>query len=75
VDLSSRYREYIECLNRRDLATLGLYVTEDVTYNSAVPHRAARKPIATAGRCSPFRLPSEFEVSWVGDQGQSGNLQ
>ena len=31
--LSGSYREYIECLNRRDLSELGRFVSDDVTHN------------------------------------------
>jgi len=33
LDLSGRYKKYIDCLNSRNLADLGSYVHEDVTYN------------------------------------------
>jgi len=33
MNLSNRYREYIDCLNRRDLASLGLYVSTSVVHN------------------------------------------
>lgn len=32
-DLSHVYRDYIDCLNRQDWATLGQFVDDDVTYN------------------------------------------
>lgn len=32
-DLARIYREYIDCLNRRDWAALGLFVRDDVRHN------------------------------------------
>lgn len=33
MELSQRYQEYIDCLNRRDLGSLHQYVDADVIYN------------------------------------------
>ncbi|MCA8049864.1 ester cyclase [Burkholderia arboris] len=41
TDLATRYRAYIDCLNRQDWAALGEYVADDVIHND--------RPLGLAG--------------------------
>ncbi|ALX15636.1 ester cyclase [Burkholderia cepacia JBK9] len=41
TDLATRYRAYIDCLNRQDWAALGEYVSDDVIHND--------RPLGLAG--------------------------
>ncbi|WP_175874226.1 ester cyclase [Burkholderia sp. BCC0397] len=41
TDLATRYRAYIDCLNRQDWTTLGEYVSDDVIHND--------RPLGLAG--------------------------
>ncbi|KVD47270.1 ester cyclase [Burkholderia sp. MSMB1459WGS] len=41
IDLATRYRAYIDCLNRQDWAALGEYVSGDVIHND--------RPLGLAG--------------------------
>ncbi|OXI30229.1 ester cyclase [Burkholderia sp. AU16741] len=41
IDLATRYRAYIDCLNRQDWTALGEYVSDDVIHND--------RPLGLAG--------------------------